>query len=222
MEKWTQISEMDRYLFGEGTHYQIYDKLGAHPVVIDGQAGVYFAVWAPHAAAVSVIGEFNGWDTEASPMEEIENSGIFEAFLPGATGHPMYKYQITTADGRSFAKADPFATYAELRPGTASRVYDTSHFTWNDQKWMTERAKKNPVRQPLSIYELQLASWKCPEDEGSALYNYREAAPLLADYVKKMGYTHVELIGIAEYPYDGSWGYQVTGYYAPTSRHGNP
>ena len=222
MEKWTQISEMDRYLFGEGTHYQIYDKLGAHPVVIDGQAGVYFAVWAPHAAAVSVIGEFNGWDTEASPMEEIENSGIFEAFLPGVTGHPMYKYQITTADGRSFAKADPFATYAELRPGTASRVYDTSHFTWNDQKWMTERAKKNPVRQPLSIYELQLASWKCPEDEGSALYNYREAAPLLADYVKKMGYTHVELIGIAEYPYDGSWGYQVTGYYAPTSRHGNP
>ena len=222
MEKWTQISEMDRYLFGEGTHYQIYDKLGAHPVVIDGQAGVYFAVWAPHAAAVSVIGEFNGWDTEASPMEEIENSGIFEAFLPGVTGHPMYKYQITTADGRSFAKADPFATYAELRPGTASRVYDTSHFTWNDQKWMTERAKKNPVQQPLSIYELQLASWKCPEDEGSALYNYREAAPLLADYVKKMGYTHVELIGIAEYPYDGSWGYQVTGYYAPTSRHGNP
>ena len=222
MSVWNQFSEMDRYLFGEGRHYQIYEKLGAHPLNWEGQDGVYFAVWAPHAASISVIGEFNNWDPEANPMEEEREWGIFELFIPGITVGCLYKYQITTPDGRTFAKADPYAFYAELRPGNASRVWDINQYGWGDGEWMTSRKGRKLLKRPMAIYEMQLASWKKTGEGDSDFYTYRELAPMVADYVKDMGYTHVELIGISEHPFDGSWGYQVTGYYAPTSRHGNP
>lgn len=217
------ISEMDRYLFGNGTHYEIYEKLGAHPMAYKGKNGIYFAVWAPHAAAVSVVGDFNHWDPEATPMEMLETSGIYECFVPGLGIGELYKYAITTPAGKVLFKADPYAFQCEYRPGTASVTSDLSGFKWNDASWIKKRQECIPEESPMSIYEVHLGSWKKknrPEREGC--YTYKEAAHELADYVKDMGYTHVELIGIAEHPYDGSWGYQVTGYYAPTSRYGDP
>ena len=217
------IGELDRYLFGEGRHYQLYHKLGAHPYTYRGQDGYYFAVWAPHAAAVSLVGDFNAWNLDATPMKPVADSGIYELFVPGLGVGQLYKFAITTHTGTILFKADPYAFSAEYRPGTASVTADIRGFKWNDSKWMESRAGTDPVKAPISIYEVHLGSWKKknrPEKDG--YYTYMEAAHELADYVLEMGYTHVELMGIAEHPYDGSWGYQVTGYFAPTSRYGTP
>ena len=217
------IGELDRYLFGEGRHYQLYHKLGAHPYTYRGQDGYYFAVWAPHAAAVSLVGDFNAWNPDATPMKPVADSGIYELFVPGLGVGQLYKFAITTHTGTILFKADPYAFSAEYRPGTASVTADIRGFKWNDSKWMESRAGTDPVKAPISIYEVHLGSWKKknrPEKDG--YYTYMEAAHELADYVLEMGYTHVELMGITEHPYDGSWGYQVTGYFAPTSRYGTP
>jgi 1,4-alpha-glucan branching enzyme len=218
------ITELDQYLFGMGTHYDIFKKLGAHPTKKNGKSGTYFAVWAPHAASVSLIGSFNEWNEQSHPMKRLEPLGIYEIFVPKVGSGELYKFLITTPDGRKLYKADPFANYAEFRPGTASRVTDLSKIKWSDSAWLKKRAEWEQDKNPVSIYEVHPGSWKKhahgPEDAG--YYNYRELAHELTDYVKEMGYTHVELIGIAEHPFDGSWGYQVVGYYAPTSRHGSP
>lgn len=217
------ITEVDRYLFGQGTHYEIYEKLGAHPKTYKNQDGMYFAVWAPHAAQVSLVGDFNGWNPDANPMSVLADSGIWEIFIPGMSVGELYKYAITTTSGKILFKADPYAFSAEYRPGTASVTADINNFKWSDDKWMTARSSMIPEEAPLSIYEVHLGSWRKknrPEKDG--YYTYKEAAQELAAYVKEMGYTHVELMGIAEHPFDGSWGYQVTGYFAPTSRYGLP
>ena len=217
------ITAGDRYLFGEGTHYEIYNKLGAHPKTFDGKDGYYFAVWAPHAASVSVVGDFNNWDPDACPMQVLETSGIYERFIPGIKPGELYKFAITTQTDKVIFKADPFAQYAEYRPGTASITAFNDTFRWTDGTWVQKRENINPREAAMSIYEVHLGSWKKknrPEKDG--YYTYKEAAAELAAYVKEMGYTHIELMGIAEHPYDGSWGYQVTGYYAPTSRYGTP
>lgn len=217
------ITEVDRYLFGQGTHYEIYDKLGAHPKTYQGQTGMYFAVWAPHAASVSVVGNFNNWDPEAHPMMPLETSGIYEAFIPGLGTGELYKFVIITNTGKMLFKADPYAAFAEYRPGTASITWETGNFSWSDETWMKKRQKLNPHEMAMSIYEVHLGSWKkASRPERDGFYTYKEAAHELADYVKSMGYTHVELMGIAEHPFDGSWGYQVTGYFAPTARYGTP
>ena len=218
-----EIGELDQYLFGQGTHYEIYKKLGAHRVKMNGKEGVYFAVWAPYAKRVSVIGEFNEWDFDADYMERQDPIGIYTCFVPGVKEGDMYKFCIETQHGKRLFKADPFANYAELRPGTASRVTDISHFKWGDAAWMAARETWDNKTNPMSIYEVHPGSWmRHPGREDEGFYTYREFAHAIADYVKKMGYTHVELMGMAEHPYDGSWGYQVTGYYAPTSRYGTP
>ena len=221
---WCAITDMDQYLFGEGTHYELYKKLGAHPAEYEGEQGVYFAVWAPHAKGVRVIGEFNCWGSDGYRMNRLEPLGIYEAFVPGLKEGCMYKYLIETESGEYLYKADPFAFYAEKRPGTASRVTDIDHFTWHDERWMEKRKSWNAAEEALSIYEVHPGSWRRhPHDEDEdGFYNYREFAEELTEYIKDMGYTHVELMGIAEHPFDGSWGYQVTGYFAPTSRYGTP
>lgn len=224
MEK-MYFGELDQYLFGQGTHYEIYKKLGAHPMVFDGRKGVYFAVWAPKARAVSVIGEFNGWAEEANPMEKVGDIGVFECFIPEAKVGDLYKFYVTAKNGKGLYKADPFANWAEKRPGTASRIADVSNLKWGDSAWMKKRAEIEPRDEAMSIYEVHPGSWmKHPvtDENEDGFYDYKQFAHALADYVKQMGYTHVELMGIAEYPFDGSWGYQVTGYYAPTSRYGSP
>lgn len=218
-----EIGELDQYLFGQGTHYEIYKKMGAHKVTVKGKEGVYFAVWAPHAKSVSVIGEFNGWDFSVNPMERQGEVGIYTCFVPGAKEGDLYKFCIETMTGERIFKADPFANYAEVRPGTASRVTDISHFKWTDKAWMEAREKWDNKVNPMAVYEVHMGSWmRHPGAEDEGFYNYREFAEAITKYVKKMGYTHVELMGIAEHPFDGSWGYQVTGYYAPTSRYGSP
>ena len=215
------ITETDRYLFGEGTHYEIYEKLGAHPKTYRRKEGMYFAVWAPHAQAVSVVGDFNDWNPDATPMEVLGSSGIYETFVPGIGTGQLYKYAITTASGKVLFKADPYAFEAEYRPGTASITADLSGFAWKDDTWMQKRKEQDLLSSPLSVYEVHIGSWKKQNrEEKDGFYTYIEAAHELADYVKEMGYTHVELMGIAEHPFDGSWVYQVTGYYAPTSRYG--
>ncbi len=218
-----EIGELDQYLFGQGNHYEIYKKLGSHRVKNGKREGVYFAVWAPHAVSVSVVGDFNGWDMEANPMEREEPLGIYTCFIPDVEEHAMYKYCIETYRHEYIFKADPFANYAEVRPGTASRVADISSLKWTDQKWMENRKTWDHKKEPMSVYEVQIGSWKRHvgrEDEG--FYTYREFGKEIAKYVKDMGYTHIDIIGIAEHPFDGSWGYQVTGYFAPTSRYGTP
>ena len=218
-----QFSELDQYLFGQGTHYDIYKKLGAHPAVEGRKKGVYFAVWAPNAQSVSVIGDFNKWDTKANPMKKAGPIGVFEVFVPGAKIGDLYKFFIVGMHGEELYKADPYANEAELRPGTASRVADISAYKWKDATWMKKRQEFNEVTDAMSIYEVHPGSWKkhpVNDEDENGFYNYREFAHDLAKYVKEMGYTHVELMGIAEHPFDGSWGYQVTGYYAPTSRYG--
>ena len=219
-----EIGELDHYLFGQGTHYEIYKKMGAHKVTFEGKEGVYFAVWAPHAKSVSVIGDFNNWDYTVNPMERQEPLGIYTCFVPGAGEGDLYKFSIETIRGYRIDKADPFANYAELRPGTASRVTDIMNFTWTDKAWLEAREKWDNKVNPMSVYECHIGSWMRHEGkEGAeAFYNYREFAHEIVKYLKKMGYTHVELMGIAEHPFDGSWGYQVTGYFAPTSRYGTP
>ncbi|MCD8098731.1 MAG: 1,4-alpha-glucan branching protein GlgB [Lachnospiraceae bacterium] len=221
---WCAVTDMDQYLFGQGTHYEIYKKLGAHPAEYEGEQGVYFAVWAPNAKGVRVIGDFNSWGSDGYKMQRLEPLGIYEVFVPGLKPGNLYKYLIETKKGDYLYKADPFAFYAEMRPGTASRIADIDHFTWSDERWMEKRKAWNAVESPMSIYEVHPGSWKRHEhdEDEDGYYNYREFAVELTKYVKEMGYTHVELMGIAEHPFDGSWGYQVTGYFAPTSRHGSP
>lgn len=225
MQKYEQlaITELDAYLFGQGTHYEIYNKMGAHVGVKDGKEGVYFAVWAPAAREVYVIGEFNNWNAYGYDMKKISDGGIYELFIPGAKAGDMYKYLIISQSGEALYKADPYANQAQLRPETASIVTDLSGYEWKDSEWVEKKKTENHLKAPLSIYECHLGSWK-KKDDGTedGFYTYRELAPELAKYVSDMGYTHIELMGIAEYPYDGSWGYQVTGYYAPTARYGTP
>lgn len=218
------ISELDQYLFGQGTHYDIFRKLGAHPMTYQGKKGTAFAVWAPNAKSVHVIGTFNEWDETSHKMIRRDPLGIYELFVPDIGEGELYKFLIETQNGQKLYKADPFANSAEFRPGTASKIVDISKIHWSDSTWMTAREKFVPDQSPISIYEVHPGSWKKHphgEDE-PGFYNYRELAPVLTDYVKRMGYTHIELMGIAEHPFDGSWGYQVTGYYAPTSRYGTP
>lgn len=218
-----EIGELDQYLFGEGKHYEIYHKMGAHKVVNDGKDGVYFAVWAPNAKRVSVVGDFNDWDAQRNHMDRQEPIGIYTCFIPDVQEGALYKYCIETLQGTQIFKADPFANYAELRPGTASRVTDLSKIQWSDDKWIEKRSKWNTKEYPMSIYEVHMGSWKRhPGREDEGFYTYRDFAHSIVEYIKDMGYTHVELMGIAEHPFDGSWGYQVTGYYAPTSRYGTP
>ena len=218
------ISEADAYLFGQGTHYDIYKKLGAHPSQENGEKGYFFGVWAPNAAQVYVIGDFNEWKEESNPMVRMEESdGIWTAFIPGVQEGSLYKFLILTPEGRKIYKADPFANYAEFRPGTASRTTDLSTFRWTDQKWLEDRSRKNLYEEPMAVYECHIGSWmKHPSHPDGGFYTYREFGDRLLEYLKEMKYTHIELMGIAEHPFDGSWGYQVTGYYAPTARYGTP
>lgn len=220
------FTELDMYLFGQATHYDIYKKLGAHPATMDGKKGVMFDVWAPHASRVWVIGSFNDWKEDADEMERLKpgDMGIYERFIPDASEGDLYKYLIETSEGTKLYKADPYANYAEMRPGTASRIWDITGFKWTDHTWMKKRVEAEDIySQPMAIYEVHMGSWmRHPGGEDERYYSYRELAEALTAYVKDMGYTHVELMGVSEYPFDGSWGYQVTGYYAPTSRYGTP
>lgn len=219
-----QISDVDMYLFAEGNHYEIYNLLGAHPMTVNGVEGTYFAVWAPHARCVSVVGNFNMWDGRLHLMRTLNVSGIYELFIPGVGEGAVYKYQVMTRKGDILMKCDPYGNGAELRPDNASVVADIRNYDWTDKKWMDERKKKtrNDIRkEPMSVYEVHIGSWKKKNDgTEDGFYNYREMADELSDYLVDMGYTHVELMGIAEHPFDGSWGYQVIGYYAPTKRYG--
>lgn len=222
----SQITKFDAYLFAEGKNYDIYEKLGAHPMTIDGVKGTYFAVWAPNARRVSVVGDFNMWDGALHPMQILQTSGIYEIFIPDVKPGAVYKFQILTRSGDILYKADPYANYAQVRPDNANIVVDLNKFKWTDQSWVDARKKFSRVKRmksTMSIYECHLGSWKKRiEDSDFGFYNYRELAKMLGDYVTDMGYTHIEILGIAEYPFDGSWGYQVTNYYAPTSRYGTP
>lgn len=225
MKEKMHFGEQDQYFFGQATHYDIYKKLGAHPTVQDGQKGVYFAVWAPNAVKVSVIGDFNDWENDANPMKKTGPIGVWEVFVPDVVVGDLYKFYIKAQDGREMFKADPYATWSEMRPGNASRVADISGFRWTDGTWIKNRQENDPKKQAISIYEVHPGSWRkhpATEQDPDGFYSYREIAHTLTEYVKRMGYTHVELMGIAEHPFDGSWGYQVSGYYAPTSRYGKP
>jgi len=217
------ISEADAYLFAQGTHYDIYKKLGAHVSVENGEKGMFFGVWAPNAASVHVIGSFNEWDEEQYPMEKLGPGGIYTLFIPGVKTGEMYKFLIRTPDGRKLYKADPFANLGEKRPGNASITTDLSGFEWHDKNWMEARDNKDVFKEPMAIYECHIGSFmKHPDGTEDGFYNYRLFADRFVEYCKEMKYTHVELMGILEHPFDGSWGYQVTGYYAPTSRYGEP
>ncbi len=217
------ISEQDAYLFGNGTHYQIYKKLGAHPSEENGEKGMFFAVWAPNAAEVHVVGTWDGWNEYDGRMTRLNDGGIWTVFLPGVGEGELYKYLIITPSGERLYKADPYAFAAELRPGNASRTTDLSGFRWTDTRWMNARDKKDPNKEPMAIYECHIGSFmKHPDGTEDGFYNYREFADRIVEYQKEMRFTHVELMGISEHPFDGSWGYQVTGYYAPTSRYGSP
>ena len=203
-----QFTELDQYLFGQGTHYDIYKKLGAHPTTQQRKKGVYFAVWAPNARYVSVIGDFNNWDNQANPMNRVGEIGVYEIFVPGAKVGDLYKFFIVGYHGEELYKADPYANEAELRPGTASRITDITDYKWKDTTWMKKRPEFDEKREPMAIYEVHLGSWKkhpAENEDDPGFYNYREFAHELAAYVKEMGYTHVELMGIAEHPFDGSW-----------------
>ena len=214
------IDPIDISLFNEGKHYSIYEKMGAHPMTVDGVEGVLFAVWAPNADRVSVVGNFNNWDGRRHPMRKLDYSGIYELFIPGKLVGEIYKYEIKAKSGQVFMKSDPYAFSSEVRPANASRIVDIS-YKWKDTAWMEKRETKDTDEQPMAIYEMHLGSWKRPTD-GREFYNYRDIASLLADYLLMMNYNYVELMPIMEHPYDPSWGYQVTGYYAPTSRYGSP
>ncbi|MBR1866720.1 MAG: 1,4-alpha-glucan branching protein GlgB [Lachnospiraceae bacterium] len=222
----SQLSEFDIYLFSEGNHWDIYKKLGAHPMKVDGVSGTFFAVWAPHARRVSVVGDFNMWDRALHPMNISKNAGFFELFIPDVTEDAVYKFNILTRYGEEIYKSDPFGNCAQFRPDNASVVKDITKYRWKDTDWMEQRSgttRTDLMRKPMTIYEMHLGSWKKRiEEDVNGFFNYRDLAHMVADYVKEMGYTHIELMGIAEYPFDGSWGYQVTNYYAPTRRYGDP
>lgn len=217
------ITETDQYLFAQGTHYEIYNKLGAHPCTVDGKKGVYFAVYAPNAAEVYVIGDFNNWKEWTTPLTKLGPGGIWAVFVEGASEYQYYKYFIKSSNGQTVYKADPFGNYAEKRPGTASRIIDLEGYEWSDKTWIDKVSSSDMFKEPLAIYECQIGSFmKHPGKEDGGYYSYREFADKIVEYCKDMKYTHIELMGIAEHPFDGSWGYQVTGYYAPTSRYGEP
>ncbi len=219
------VDVMDAAMFEEGIHDKIYEKLGAHPGTACGFKGTYFAVWAPNAVSVSVVGDFNHWDGRVNPMKRLE-SGIFELFIPGVSEGYLYKYEIHGFDGKTVLKSDPYGYYCEKRPANASVVWDISGYSWQDEKWIEQRKKTDLAKEPVIVYELQLGSFKKPQPDGQDVekdfYTYRELAPMVSQYCKEMGYTHVELMPVMEHPLDASWGYQVTGYYAPTSRYGTP
>lgn len=220
------IGEMDLYLFNSGDHRNVYDMMGAHCRTRDGVDGVEFTVWAPNAAGVSVVGDFNCWDGRRHMMRLMGNSGIWELFIPSLCAGDLYKFEIRTQSGETLTKLDPYARQTELRPGNAGIVLGKDSFDWNDVAWMEQRRSVNPMDLPANIYEVHLGSWRNPElgalPEGSDFHNYREIARVLGEYVLKMGYTHVELLPICEHPLDQSWGYQVSGFYSPTSRYGSP
>lgn len=221
----TMTGQVDQYLFGIGQHFEVYERFGAHLTEKDGMEGVCFSVWAPAAKSVSVVGTFNGWREAAGCMERLGASGIYELFVPGAIEGDLYKYCIHTRTGEVLYKADPYAFESEVRPGNASRVAGIEDYRWRDQEWMTRREKKGYRTEPINILEVHPGSFQkrpITEADPDGFLNYKQLAHALGDYAEEMGYTHVELLGILEYPFDGSWGYQVTGYFAPTSRYGNP
>ena len=221
----TMTGQVDQYLFGIGQHFEVYERFGAHLTEKDGMEGVCFSVWAPAAKSVSVVGTFNGWREAAGCMERLGASGIYELFVPGAIEGDLYKYCIHTRTGEVLYKADPYAFESEVRPGNASRVAGIEDYRWRDQEWMTRREKKDYRTEPINILEVHPGSFQkrpITEADPDGFLNYKQLAHALGDYAEEMGYTHVELLGILEYPFDGSWGYQVTGYFAPTSRYGNP
>lgn len=216
------LSKDDIYLFNEGSHLRLYNKLGAHPIDLSGRRGVYFAVWAPNAEQVSVTGDFNGWDTKNCPLHPVSSSGIWEGFIEGPINGSLYKYHITSkVKHYQVEKADPLAFYSEVPPRTASIVWDLA-YDWQDSRWMECRKDRNSLDGPISIYEVHVGSWMRVPEENNRYLSYRELAPRLADYVNKMGFTHVEFLPIMEHPFYASWGYQVTGYFSPTSRYGTP
>ncbi len=215
------ITDYDMYLFAQGTNYRIYEKLGAHEQTIDSVEGVSFAVWAPNAKSVSVIGDFNMWDPRRSQMRLLNNSGIWEIFIPQVKAGDKYKFKIKDAKSNSVDKSDPYGVEMELRPGTASVVYNIHNYKWNDEEWIRYRSEHERYDRPVNIYEVHMGSWRRVGNEDRFM-TYREAAEMLVKYVKEMGYTHIEFMPLAEHPFDGSWGYQVIGYYAPTSRYGSP
>ncbi len=215
------LGDLDLHLFNEGTHRRLWEALGAHARRVDGVDGTTFAVWAPSARRVSVVGDFCGWDGRVFPMRTLGSSGVFELFVPGVSPGALYKFEIKTRDGALRLKTDPFARAMELPPGSASRV-TASSYRWGDEAWLAERARRDPVREPLAIYEVHLGSWARVIEEGNRPLTYREIAPRLVEHVRRFGFTHIELLPVMEHPFAGSWGYQVTGYYAPTSRWGDP
>lgn len=216
-----RISELDTYLFAKGRHYEIYEKMGAHLAEEDGKAGTYFSVWAPNARSVSVVGDFNNWDRTAHPMQPVQQSGIWDIFVPGVKAGDLYKFAVETSQGYTVLKADPYGNQSQLRPDNASVVADIRYFDWTDQAWRKAHQEKK-TESPMAIYEVHPGSWKKDLSMPGEFYNFKKLAVELADYVLEMGYTHVELIGLSEHPFDGSWGYQVSGYYAPTARYGTP
>ncbi|HYT94604.1 MAG TPA: 1,4-alpha-glucan branching protein GlgB [Gemmataceae bacterium] len=217
------LTDYDLYLLGEGKHYRVYEKLGAHVTERNGTAGTHFAVWAPNARQVSVIGDFNGWRRNQHPLQSRGSSGIWEGLIPDVGAGALYKYAIVSRYGNyRVDKADPCGFAAEIRPHTASRVWDLSNYTWGDGNWLSERKRSHALGAPISIYEVHLGSWKRVPEEGDRWLSYRELAPQLAEYVRQMGYTHVEFLPVMEHPFDGSWGYETVGYFAPTSRFGTP
>ncbi len=215
------LGELDLHLFNEGTHQRLWERFGAHYRSMDGTDGVALAVWAPAAQGVSVVGDFNGWDGRLSPMRQLGASGVWELFVPGLRPGALYKYVIRTSDGGLRLKADPLAFAMEPPPGSASRVAHSSH-VWEDHEWMAERSRHDPLRSPLAIYEVHLGSWARTPEDGNRTLTYREIAPRLVEHVKRLRFTHIELMPVAEHPFTGSWGYQVSAYYAPTARYGDP
>jgi len=216
------LGEMDVYLFNEGTHYEVYEKLGAHIMEMGGVPGVHFAVWAPNAQRVSVVGDFNSWDGRVYPMRKLVPSGVWEIFVPGVHEGAHYKFEVRGPHGDVMLKTDPFATFAQHGTQTSCMVFDINRYTWSDQEWMEERPKKDYYNSPISIYEVHLGSWQRENSDGERYLSYIELSERLIPYAKEMGYTHLELLPVMEHPFDGSWGYQVVNYYAPTSRFGNP
>ena len=217
-----QLSDYDLYLFGEGNHYSLYHKLGAHPTTVDGLKGTRFAVWAPNAARVSVVGSFNFWDGRKHAMQARGGSGLWELFVPDVGPGAAYKYEIRTKQGHTLLKSDPYGFAMELRPGTCSIVTELNGYEWDDAEWLKARQVARPHQQPINIYEVHPGSWRRDYDRTPPFINWRELADELIPYVQSQGFTHVELMGVAEHPFDGSWGYQVVGYYAPSSRFGSP
>ena len=216
------MGEVDLHLFAEGQHWKIYEKFGAHLRTVGGEAGVYFAVWAPNAQRVSVVGDFNGWDGRVNPMRKLLDSGVWELFLPGVKEGAHYKFEIRTQTGALLLKSDPFAFFNQHGVSTSSLIYNLERYKWSDAEWMESRRTKDWPKSPVSIYEVHLGSWRRHVDEGNRHLSYLEFSQTLLPYVLEMGYTHIELLPVAEHPFEGSWGYQVTNYYAPTSRFGTP